>query len=233
MAENKKNTTVKKEAAKPVATAREKELEDQLSSMMKMIADMQAQLAASKVDQVSQPVQAVQAQPTIVVSAPNTDVTLVYLSDSIGFIKVNNLELNCTRYGEEFTITRTDFDAVVGKYRHWFDRGILAVSYKNVDVAVAKGIKTDKDYILDAKTLSRIGKMSCDELEKLWNETKSKDQRLSIVTYYKKKFIENEDESYNDRAKIDLLNRLTNGGFDREAVELSGRNLTIKPTAFI
>ena len=231
MAENKKSTTVKKEAAKPSATAHEKELEDQINSMMKMIAELQSQLAANKVAQPAPEVP--QAQPTIVVSAPNTDVTLVYLSDSLGYIKCNNLELNCTRYGEEFTVTRSDFDAVVGKYRHWFDRGILAVSYRNVDVAVAKGIKTDKDYVLDAKSLAGIGKMSCDELEKLWNETKSKDQKLSIVTYYKRKFIEGEDESYRDRAKIDLLNRLTNGGFDREAVELSGRNTELKPTAFI
>ena len=231
MTETKKNTTVKKEAAKTNGSSREKELEDQISSMMKMIADMQAQLAANKVNQ---PVQdTANSQPTIVVSTPNTDVTLVYLSDSLGFLKCNNLELNFTRYGEEFTISRQDFDAVVGKYRHWFDRGILAVSYKNVEVAAAKGIKTDKEYILDAKTLNNLGKMSCDELEKLWNEIKSKDQKLSIVTYYKKKFIEGEDESYRDRAKIDLLNRLTNGGFDREAVELSGRNLEIKPTAFI
>lgn len=160
----------------------------------------------------------------------SNEVTLVYLSDSLGVVFGTNITLNCTRFGEEFVLSRTQFDEIVGKYRKWFDDGILAVSYKNVDVAAAKGLLTDKEYKLNMNLLKKIGSMNEKELEKLWEDTKEENHRLSIVTYFKRKFIENVESGYRDRAKIDLLNRLTNGGFARESVELSGNNLKIRPT---
>ena len=173
------------------------------------------------------------AQPTyqqpITVVAPNNDVTVVYMSDSLGYAKISNMELNFNRYGEQFTLTRYQFDELVGKYRSWFDKGILAVSYNNLDAAVAKGIKTDADYNLDNKKLEKIGSMTCDQLETLWNETVNFEHRKSIVSFIKRKFIENVKE-YRDRAKIDLMNRLTDGGFQRESDELSGR-YKIAPTS--
>ena len=54
-------------------------------------------------------------------------------------------------------------------------------------------------------------------------------KRKSIVSFIKRKFIENVKE-YRDRAKIDLMNRLTDGGFQRESDELSGR-YKIAPTS--
>jgi len=192
---------------------KENELEKQIATMAEIIKNLQEQI--NSVNRVNT------TQPNIVVTAPNTDVDLVYLSDSLGVVTVNNLTLNCTRYGEKFRITRTDFDAIVGKYRNWFDRGILAISADNIDVAAAKGIKTDKEYSVTAEKLSKMGKMTTKALEDLWESTISDSEKLSIVTYFKRKFIENDDEGFRDREKIDLMNRLTNGGFEREAVELS------------
>lgn len=212
-------TTTKTTAPKP--TAKEIELEKQLAAMSEMLNKLQEQFNANnKVNTV---------QPNIVVSAPTNDVTLVYMSDSPGFISAKNVELNCTRAGEEFVLPRSDFDAIVGKYRHWFDDGILAVSYKNVDVAAAKGLKTDKEYALTPEKLNRMGKMSLAELEKFWNEVTADAQRMSIVTCFKRKFIEGIEAGYRDRAKIDLLNRLTDGGFNREALELSSSDTTYRP----
>lgn len=212
-------TTTTKTTAKP--SENELKMAEQMKQMEALIKNLQNQL-----NSMCQPV----TQPNIVVTAPTNEVTLVYMSDSPGVVIVNNLTLNCTKHGEEFVLSRSDFDAIVGKYRHWFEEGILAVSAKNVDVAAAKGLKTDKEYEVTAEKLNRLGKMSLSELEKLWNDTDADAQKMSIVTYFKRKFIENKEAGYRDRAKVDLLNRLTNGGFNREALELSNVDLTYKPT---
>ena len=160
--------------------------------------------------------------PNVTFSIPSTDVTVVYCSTSLGYASISNMDLHFNRFGEEFILTRTQFDELVGKYREWFDRGILAVSYKNLDIAAAKGLKTDKDFGLTADKLAKIGKLSVSELEELWNNTTVPSHRQSIVSFYKDKFISG-DPDFVNRAKVDLMNRLTNGGFTREQDEISGR----------
>ena len=64
--------------------------------------------------------------------------------------------------------------------------------------------------------------MSVSQIENLWNSTTLPNHRLSIVTFVKRKFIE-KDPAYYNREKIDLFNRLTEGGFTIEQDELSGR----------
>lgn len=161
-------------------------------------------------------------QPVVNVTIPTTDVVLVYTSESAGYIKTTNVELYCNVYGEEFTLTKGQFDEVAGKYRDWFQRGVLAVSSKNMDVAVAKGLPTDKDNVLTKEELNKLGKMSPEEIEELWNKFKLKEQKQSVVCYVKRKFIEN-DPAFRNRQIVDLFNRLTEGSFRREQDELDGR----------
>ena len=149
-------------------------------------------------------------------------VTLVYCSDSLGYAKISNMEFNFTRFGEQFMVPRYQFDELVGKYRSWFDRGVLAVSSEDVDVAVSKGIPTVDDFAVDYKKLSSIGNMSVSEIEKMWNDCEKIEHKRSMVTFVKRKFVE-KDPKYRNREKIDLFNRLTDGGFSREQDELSGR----------
>jgi len=221
-----KSTTKKTTTAAPAASDKEKELENKVSALMAQVEMLTKLLSAQNNNNT-----VVQSAP---VTAPavngNADVALVYMSDSLGVIRYGNgIELNCTRFGEEFVITRSAFDEIVGRYRKWFDAGILAVSSKNIEVAAAKGIKTDAEYSLNAKELERLGKMSVEEIEKLWENTKVEAHRLSIVTYFKRKFIENKEPGYRDRSRIDCLNRLTDNGFVQESRELSG-DYYIRPT---
>lgn len=160
--------------------------------------------------------------PNVTFTVPSTDVTIVYCSNSLGCAKISNLELRFNKFGEEFTLSRIQFDELVGKYRKWFDEGILAVSNKNLDIAAAKGLKTDKDFGLTSSKLANIGKLSLAELEDLWNQTTLTSHKHCIVSFYKDKFISG-DPDFVDRAKIDLMNRLTNGAFAREQDEISGR----------
>jgi hypothetical protein len=159
--------------------------------------------------------------PIINVTMPTSDVTLVYLSNSMGYIKTANTEIHMNVYGEEFTLSKSQFDEVAGKYRRWFERGILAVSYKNMDVAVAKGLPTDVDLALTKEKLNSVGSMSVNEIENLWNSI-TLNQKHCLAAHVKRKIIGG-DPVYQDRAKIDLFNRLTNGAFRREQDEASGR----------
>ena len=190
-------------------------------------ADLEAQIELLKAQlALAQQNAAMMAQPQ---PSATGDVAVVYCSDSLGYAKISNMELHFTRYGEEFVMSRTQFDELVGKYRSWFDRGVLTVSYKNADVATAKGLRTDREVALDAATLESIGRMNTAQLTALWEKSTLPAQKESIVCFYKRKFIEGSD-AYRNREKVDLLNRLTNGGFQREQDELSGRYRVEKTT---
>lgn len=166
-------------------------------------------------------------------SARTEDVTIVYMSESLGVVKAGNVELRCTKFGETFTVSRMDFDMIVGKYRDWFDQGILAVAPENIEVAAAKGVRTSDEYNISPDKLHRLGRMSVNEIEVFWNTLTKEEHKLSVTQYFKRKLIEGTEPGYRDRAKIDLLNRLTNGGFQREAIEIGGGNLKIQPTELI
>lgn len=223
MSTNNKKTVTNKSNTKTTSNSIDLEaLQSQITALIAQNANLQAQL------QEMQGVKTTEKENYNNVASTSSDVAIVYCSDSLGYAAVSGLELNFTQYGEEFIISRTQFDQLVGKYRTWFDKGILAVSCKNADVASAKGIRTDKELGLDSKTLFSIGGMSSANLEKLWNSLKTKSQKESIVTYFKRKFIEG-DPQFMSREKVDLMNRLTGGAFTREQDELSGR-IKINPT---
>lgn len=185
-------------------------------------ADLMAEIEALKAQLAE--VSAVKAAPAPapVVTVASTDVTVVYMSDSLGFIKVGDLELNATRFGEQFTISRNQFDALVGKYRHWFDNGILAVAPENIHVASMKGLRTSDEYAISYDKLEKLGSMSASEIEKFWNSVSTDAHRKSIATFFKRKYIEGIEPGYKDRARIDTLDRLTNGGFSQERSEING-----------
>lgn len=197
------------------------------AEMEAYIKELEERLAAAKKTDTEVPTStsvqttAATTTPIINVTMPTTDVTLVHLSNSMGYIKTTNTEIHMNVYGEEFTLSKSQFDEVAGKYRHWFERGVLAVSYKNMDVAVAKGLPTDVDLALTKEKLNSVGSMSVSEIEDLWNLI-TLNQKHCLAAHVKRKIIDG-DPAYKDRAKIDLFNRLTNGAFRREQDEASGR----------
>ena len=108
-----------------------------------------------------------------------------------------------------------------------YTAGLTYYYYYDIDTSDANGLETMlglsyKDFGLTAEKLAKVGKLSLAELEALWNETTVPSHRQSIVSFYKDKFISG-DPDFVNRAKVDLMNRLTNGGFTREQDEISGR----------
>lgn len=207
-----------------MATKTKAELEQEIAELKQLIKDLQAGMAPKA----EEPVEEKPVATPVYAQAPSTDVVVVYMSHSLGHMEGKLFSLDASIFGEEFTLSRGQFDELVGKYRRWFEDGRLAVSYKNIDVAAAKGLPTDRDNGLTVKELHSLGKMSVEQIEKLWEKAQIDSLRMSIVTYYKEKYLAGEP-GYRDRARVDCLNRLTNGGFDPEAQALSGRPFKIQP----
>jgi hypothetical protein len=165
-----------------------------------------------------------------VVPQATDSVNLVYMSDSLGHIETKNIAIDCTKFGESFVLSRSQFDEVVGKYRSWFDKGILAVGPENIDIAAKKGLRVSTEYDLDMKKLEALGKDTPEQIEKLWKDPSlTSAQRLSICTFYKKHFMQG-DPGYKEIMKVSLLDKLTNGGFAREVAECSRKDGVVKYT---
>ena len=207
-----------------MATKTKAELEQEIAELKQLIKDLQAGMAPKA----EEPAEEKPVATPVYAQVPSTDVVVVYMSHSLGHMEGKLFSLDASIFGEEFTLSRGQFDELVGKYRRWFEDGRLAVSYKNIDVAAAKGLPTDRDNGLTVKELHSLGKMSVEQIEKLWEKAQIDSLRMSIVTYYKEKYLAGEP-GYRDRARVDGLNRLTNGGFDPEAQALSGRPFKIQP----
>lgn len=93
------------------------ELEAKIATLEKMI-EQQSLIIETQMKMAAQ----CTPQPETTTQIPSTDVTIVYCSDSMGYAKISNMELHFNKYGEEFTMSRYQFDELVGKYRDWFDR---------------------------------------------------------------------------------------------------------------
>ena len=119
------------------------------ADMEAYIAELEAKLKAKETEEevVKEPIYTKPAK-----DKTDDSVTLVYCSDSLGYAKISNMEFNFNRYGEQFKVPRYQFDELVGKYRRWFDNGILAVAPEDYEVAAAKGISTTDEFVLDYKT---------------------------------------------------------------------------------
>lgn len=219
-------TKVEIEAEKAAVEAENEKMVAEKAALEKQIEELKAQMAAMSTV-AAQP--AAQPAPAVYITTPNTDVTLVYTADCPGAVQYRNSCLECTRYGEEFTLPRSDFDEVVGKYRSWFNKGILAVSDKDIAIAKAKGVPTVlENGGLTYDKLDAIGSMSTEEIEKLWNSVSREGLKQSIVLFFKRKYEENAP-GFGDLARIDTLNRLSNGGLTVIRDFIAGRNY-VAPT---
>ena len=218
-----------------MATKTRAELEAENAELLRQIEELKA-AAAPKNDGVAQNEIKEEVKPQapsanafnqpIYITTPNTDIEVVYTSHSPGHLEGKMFSYDASVYGETFSMSRNQFDELVGKYRHWFNDGRLAVSHKNIDVAAMKGLRVDTEVGLTVNDLRNMGKMSADQIEELWDKVGLDNLRQTMVTYYKDQFLAGA-EGFRDRTRIDCLNRLTNGGFDAESQTVGGRRLRI------
>jgi len=153
------------------------------------------------------------------------DVTVVHLVKRAAglstYIHLSNLDLVMTAFGEEFTLTPQQFDELAGKYRSLFEEGVLAVGDNCEYYARRKKLKCARDYHLNYNLFAELGHISMTELEEIYNQVELS-LKQSIAEYFKQRIVAN-DPAFKDIRKIEVMNRLTNGGFAAELQTLARR----------
>lgn len=162
-----------------------------------------------------------------VANSLNEEVKLIHLKDNaIGLtthIELSNLTLDMGSFGEERTLDRRQAEEVAGKYRKFFERGIIAFGAGSEHLASKFGLKSISDYsYLDKDFFKKLGSISINELENLYNKVCDGHKQM-IIEYFKRKILE-KDSNFNNIHKIEVLNRISNGA-------MSGTTLDIKREA--
>ena len=149
--------------------------------------------------------------------------TIVHLVDTIPgastHIELSNITIDLTAFGEERKLTRMICEELAGKYRKWFEKGIIAFGADAEDIAANFGLKTVKDYSYFSRDFKdKLGILSCGELEELYNKV-SKGHKDFIIQYFKRKIVE-KDPAFKNIHKIEMLNRVSDGAMSGTLLDI-------------
>ncbi len=172
-------------------------------------------------------------KPTEIDSAKNAlfrYVTVIHLVDRAPGLSThielsNGVILDFRTFGEEHTFTVQQAEELASKYRSWFDLGIFAFGADADDLAKRLNLKTVTQYsFAGSDFLGRLPELDLYQLKALWDKM-GQGHREFLIEYFKRKILA-KDPSFDDIDKIELLNRLSNGGM--EGVLLDRKNAAIK-----
>lgn len=144
----------------------------------------------------------------------NDTVTLVHLMERASglttHIALTNLTIDFVKFGEERTLDRRQAEELAGKYRGYFEKGIMAFGADGEDFARNFGLKSIKDYTYYSKDfVNNLGSLSLVELENLYNKVSIGHKDL-IIQYFKRKIVEG-DPAFKNIHKVEMLNRISDG----------------------
>lgn len=157
-------------------------------------------------------------------------VTVVHLVDRAPGLSThielsNGVILDFRTFGEEHTFTVQQAEELASKYRSWFDLGIFAFGADADDLAKRLNLRTVTQYsFAGSDFLSRLPELDLYQLKELWDKM-GQGHKEFLIEYFKRKILA-KDPSFDDIDKIELLNRLSNGGM--EGVLLDRKNAAIK-----
>lgn len=161
-------------------------------------------------------------QQVVVPSRMNEEVTVVHLVENADglrtHIELSNMTIDFRKFGEERTLPLMVFEELVGKYRSFFERGVLAVGDSNVDIAKRYGLKVTTQYPLNRELIDRLGAMSMTELEELYNKL-GDGHRKFILEQWRRKCLQ-KNPAFRDIRKLEVLNRLSDGAMDSVMLDI-------------
>jgi len=134
-------------------------------------------------------------------------------------IKLSTRNLDFTFFGEDRDVRFTEFQEIVGKYKHYFADNIIALSTKDNDLVEKYRLPKAEDTILKASHLANLPYLSLEELETLYNSVADGHKRL-ITRRWAYGYYELKDPAYADKKKVDLLNELSGGALQNLLTEL-------------
>lgn len=153
-------------------------------------------------------------------------ITVINLCDNIPPLKttfnINNRSYSMSRINDSVTLRYNEFEELLGKYPEFFEKGILALSEKNKQIAVLRGVPFVAEAPISKKTLDNICKLSSSEIEKMYDNL-SKDNQDAIVRRWLQGYFANES-GYDDKRKINLLNTISDGGLEIVLEDMKYKN---------
>lgn len=204
-------TTTKKEATEEVVKET-KSVEtkstkpDNVDEKLEKLADLMAQFMQAMVTSQSNH----DAKSVSENAEPDT-VRIVHLVERAPglttYIKLSTTEVIFRKFGEERTLSFQAFQELVGKYRKWFDMGIISIAAGYEDLAERYGLNTAKNYPMDSEFVKKLGDVSMYELENIFPKLPEAGKDF-ILSYWNRKIIEG-DPNFKDARKIETLNRLS------------------------
>lgn len=155
----------------------------------------------------------------------NDEITIVNLFDNAPgittHIKLSNYTIDMSAVGETRTLTVQQFEELVGKYRSWFDRGVIAVGAGSEYYAKRNNLKMASDSLINSDFVRKLGTMSMSDVQDIYEKV-CDGQKDFIVSYWKRKFIEKAPE-FRDLRKLQILNGFTNNAFEYEIMDLTSK----------
>ena len=127
-------------------------------------------------------------------------------------IELSNMTIDFVSFGETRVLPRMVFEELVGKYREWFRRGIIAPGPEAGDVAKLYDLKISTQMGIDPSAIKKIPKMSVYELEDFY-EKLGQTHRDFILEMFRRGCAENKPDFKNIH-KIEMLNRVSGGALD-------------------
>lgn len=159
-------------------------------------------------------------------AAKDEGVTIIHLAERDAglttYITLSNLVITMSNFGEERHLTLQQFEELVGKYRSWFNKGIISVAAGYEDVAVRYGLKTAKDYPVKSDFFRNLEKMDMATLEEVYPKLPQAG-KSTLISMWSRKAI-NGDPYFRDLRKLETLNRVSGGAVDQLIADIRESN---------
>lgn len=207
--EEAKEISVEQEKSASADSKRIEQLEAQIELLTKMLMNQQG---------LNQ--QSVQAQAARKIDDEVTVVHLVQRDSGLRtHIQLSNMTIDFRNFGEERVLPLMVFEELVGKYRSWFEKGILAPGPEAGDVARRYGLKVSTDFGVNKELIQKIPYMSLIELEEFY-ESVGQAHRDFILEQFRRGCV-TKDPKYKDIHKLEMLNRISNGALDSVLLDIT------------
>lgn len=138
-------------------------------------------------------------------------------------IRLTGISIDFHNMGEQRVLSWIQFEECVSKYKSWFDRKIIMLSYEDRELAERYGVHyvgEDGQMSLTKELLVKLPTLTIPQLENLFTSLCKEDQN-TLCSYWIGKCYERVSGFY-DRYKVDCLHRLSQcGAFENIIVNMN------------
>ena len=240
------NVDIKEEETKTLETSESKDSVDLekiyslMESLQAQVQDLKAENEALKAEKTSLEESIAEIEdeelieevvhvdtPTLNMDDPNRKVTVYHtqeMSHNLStYIKLSTTKRNLRKAGEAVRFSINDFEELVGVYRRYFDKEILAVSVKDVDFAELYGLPIwdeKNKSVFTSKVLKEVSSYNSEQLRDFYNKL-SEASKSSFLAFWLGK-VYSKEKGFYDVEKIGWLKNIANTNiFDAIILEMN------------